>query len=83
MATVKTAISIEADLFEQVEHFAHRLHLSRSQVFSQAIQNLVGKKQNLELLARLNQAYAGPQTEELVRAAQHKSKQARLAKGSW
>ena len=83
MATVKTAISIERDLFDAVEHFARQLHLSRSQVFSQAIQILVEKKRNLELLSRLNRAYAEPQTEELARAAQSKPKQARLVRGSW
>jgi metal-responsive CopG/Arc/MetJ family transcriptional regulator len=83
MATIKTAISIEAGLFAQVELFARRLHLSRSQVFSQAVQNLVEKKKNLELLAKLNQAYAGPQTEELTRLAHYKSKLARMQKDAW
>lgn len=83
MSTVKTAISIKRDLFDAVEQFARQLHLSRSQVFSQAVQILVEKKRNLELLSRLNQAYAEPQTEELVRSAHAKPKQTRLVKGSW
>jgi metal-responsive CopG/Arc/MetJ family transcriptional regulator len=83
MSTIKTAISIEKDLFDEVESFARRLHLSRSQVFAQAVQNLVAKKRNLELLTRLNQAYAVPQNEELARTKLQKPIQTRLARGTW
>ena len=55
--TIKTAISIDAEIFEKVEKLTRKLHISRSQFFAQAAQYMITKDEKLELLRRINEAY--------------------------
>jgi len=56
MDTVKTAISIRESLFEQAEDLARKLKLSRSRLFSLALEEFIRRQQNRELLERINAA---------------------------
>jgi len=58
MTVIKTAISIDKSLFEKINQLANEIKLSRSQIFSQAVRYFVDKRDNLELVRRINQAYA-------------------------
>ena len=58
MATVKTAISIDKKLFKKVEQLAKDLRLSRSQVFAQAVEYMIEHDGNLDLIRRINKAWA-------------------------
>jgi metal-responsive CopG/Arc/MetJ family transcriptional regulator len=57
MATIKTAISLQDHLFQQVEGMARELKVSRSQVVALALEAFIQRYQNQLLLARLNEAY--------------------------
>ena len=57
MATIKTAISIDKPLFEQVDGLAHELNTSRSRIFALAVKEFVQRHNNLKLLEDLNAAY--------------------------
>ncbi len=57
MPGVKTAISLNEELFSKVNQLADDLHISRSKVFTLAVQDYVKKQENQALLARLNEAY--------------------------
>ena len=57
MANVKTAISLEKPLFEQVNMMAKNLNISRSRLFSIAVQEYLKRCQNFELLDKINAAY--------------------------
>ncbi len=76
--SVKTAISIREDLFAEAERLAKELQVSRSQIFAMALEAFIRERENRELLARLNQAYADEPTAEeaalldKMRQAQHK-----------
>ena len=78
MPTVKTAISIDRDLFEEIERISSATHVPRSRLFSQAMENFVKQKENILLLKKLNDVYdKHPTPEDLsfVRAskkARHK-----------
>ena len=61
---MKTAISIPDDLFETVERLADELHLSRSQVFADAVREYVEKQRNRQILEAINKAYASPETKQ-------------------
>jgi metal-responsive CopG/Arc/MetJ family transcriptional regulator len=72
MPTVKTAISIDRDLFEEIERISSEIHVPRSRLFSQAVENFVKQKENILLLKKLNDVYAKHPTPEdlsFVRAA--------------
>lgn len=55
--SVKTAISIQKDIFQEVNELASELHLSRSRIFVLAAQDFIKKYQNQRLLAKINHAY--------------------------
>jgi metal-responsive CopG/Arc/MetJ family transcriptional regulator len=57
MATVKTAISIDKSLFEQVNRVADKLAVSRSNLFALAVEAFIQRYENEQLLRQLNQAY--------------------------
>jgi metal-responsive CopG/Arc/MetJ family transcriptional regulator len=57
MANIKTAISLQKTLFEQVETLAHEMKISRSRLFVMALEEYVHRHQNRRLLEKINQAY--------------------------
>ena len=57
MPGVKTAISLDKELIVKVDKLSHDLHVSRSKVFTLAVQDYLKKQENQSLLARLNEAY--------------------------
>jgi antitoxin MazE6 len=59
MANIKTAISLQKSLFEQVESLAHEMKVSRSCLFVMALEDYIHRHQNRRLLEKINQAYQG------------------------
>ena len=57
MGNVKTAISIDKPLFEQINNLAHEMNTSRSRVFSLAAKEFIQRHRNQELLDAINSAY--------------------------
>jgi hypothetical protein len=57
MANIKTAISIEEPILEQVDTLAKDLNVSRSRVFAIAVQEFIQRHRNIKLLEALNEAY--------------------------
>ena len=57
MANIKTAISIEKPLFDQVDDLAHELKTSRSRIFALAAQEFLQRHKNQKLLEAINDAY--------------------------
>ena len=55
--TVKTAISLRRDLFEQAETLAEELHVSRSRLFAVALENFMRRRRNRRLLDDINAAH--------------------------
>lgn len=64
MPGVKTAISLDEELFKQVDKLAHKLHVSRSRVFTIAVQEYLHRQENKSLLAQLNEAYSDQPSDE-------------------
>ncbi len=57
MGNIKTAISIQEDLFDKAEALARQLHISRSRLYAQALKDYIQKHQNAQLLEQINAAY--------------------------
>lgn len=64
MTHVKTAVSIEESLFREAEEWAGKLGISRSRLFADAVREYVRRRENEELLRRLNEAHADGLDEE-------------------
>ncbi len=65
-STVKTAISLEEELFEQVNQLAEELHVSRSRLFVMAVKDFIKKNENHDILSQINKAFSDyPDSSEL------------------
>ena len=75
--TVKTAISLDESLFQQVEALAKELNIPRSRLFALAVEEFIERHENEELFQAINAAYEdAPDAEEealrRARRAQHR-----------
>lgn len=61
---MKTAISLPDSVFEQAESLAQQLGLSRSELYTKALQTYLNKYNREQILLKLNQIY-GEQRAEL------------------
>ena len=58
MATsVKTAISIQKELFQEVNRLAEELHVSRSKLFVLAVRDFIKKNENKKIISQINKAF--------------------------
>lgn len=84
MANVKTAISINQTLFDQVNRLADELDVSRSHLFVMAVEEFIQRYENQELLHQINQAYADlplAEEEQIQRGIRHHHRN--LVEGEW
>ncbi len=84
MAIVKTAISMQRPLFQQVEILAKEMQVSRSRVFVLAVEEFLRRQRYETLLEQINAAYPEPedpkaQALRLQRREHHR----RLLKSEW
>ena len=84
MTNVKTAISLQKSLFEQVEVLADEMKVPRSRVFALAVEDFVRRHQNRKLLERINATYAeAPDpAEQILRRRMHRSHR-KIIEGEW
>lgn len=57
MATVKTAISIQESLFDQVNDLAEEMQIPRSQLFALAVEEFIKRCENRSIFEALNEIY--------------------------
>ncbi|WP_243369752.1 hypothetical protein [Geotalea sp. SG265] len=73
MQAIKTAISIDKELFDQAENIARSMKVSRSKLFVIALQDFIEHQKNRELLVQINAAYAD-EPDETEQTLRHKSR---------
>lgn len=84
MANVKTAISLQQPLFEQVDAMAKELHISRSRLFALAVEEFIQRHQNQRLLEAINAAYADlPDAEEQSLRTAMRQHHKQMVEGQW
>ncbi len=86
MATsVKTAISLQEDLFKEVNRLANELHVSRSKLFVLAVQDYIKKEESKNLLNQINNAFSdAPNSNEIAVQSKMRVKHAKNLKSeSW
>ncbi len=84
-ATIKTAISIQKELFERAEALAQQLNVSRSNLFGLAIATFIKNHQNQILFDEINQAYSDEldQSEKVHLNKMRKHHRKQLQKNKW
>jgi hypothetical protein len=84
MRTVKTAISLPPSLFEQAETLAGKMQISQSFVIEIALEELIRRRENQQLLEKINAAWEPPLSEEeQVLLRQMSRSHRRLVEGEW
>jgi len=84
MTSVKTAISLEAPLLEQIDAVAAELHVPRSRLLAKAAREFLRRYQNAKLLTALDKAHAeGPTDEEIELRRAWKRQHRRRIEGEW
>lgn len=68
---MKTAISLPDGLFELAEHMAHRMHITRSNLYALALKSFLEKQQKDTVTQELNSIYAteDSKTDSFIQAA--------------
>ena len=84
-ASVKTAISMKKELFQEVNKLAGEMHVSRSKLFVMAVQDFIKKNENQKLLSQINKAVSDyPDSEEnKVHSKMRKKQITNLERDSW
>ncbi|WP_445171016.1 hypothetical protein [Microcoleus sp.] len=84
MTTIKTAISLPASLFEQAEALAGEMQISQSFLIEIALEEFICRRENQQLLEKINAACEAPLSEEeqvLLRKMSRSHR--RLVEGEW
>jgi metal-responsive CopG/Arc/MetJ family transcriptional regulator len=64
MLAIKTAISIDRDLYDEAEGVAKEMKVPRSKVFAIAMKDFIERRKNKALFEQINAAYSSEQTTE-------------------
>jgi metal-responsive CopG/Arc/MetJ family transcriptional regulator len=84
VATKKTAISIDEELFSKADSLARDLGVSRSRLYARALESFLREREDTELLAEIDEAYSISETPaERKKRDLTKSYRRMLAEGDW
>ena len=84
MRNVKTAISIDKPLFEQINSLANEMNTSRSRIFSLAAKEFIQRHKNQELLDAINSAYDDvPDEKESTLKSAMRSRHLNMVQDQW
>ena len=84
MSNIKTAISLEEDLFDRAEQVAREMNISRSRLFALALEQFIARQRNRRLLEQINAAYSdGLDEGEQLRLEKRRRIHRRLVEGEW
>ena len=85
MANIKTTISLQKSLFDQVNALALELHVSRSRVFVLALENYLGEVQDKLLFEKINKTVeeASSEPAERTHLQQMRQQHRRIVEGEW
>lgn len=71
MPKIKTAISVSKALFDEIDRYARKNGMSRSEVFESGARELVRRHRNQRMTEKFNAVYGGANPEAAVDQAWH------------
>jgi metal-responsive CopG/Arc/MetJ family transcriptional regulator len=83
MPNIKTAISIEIPLFENIKIISENLSISRSKFFALAAQEFIKRHKNKEFFTAINEVYDDSQEQETELTVRMKSNHLAMVKEEW
>lgn len=64
MVFIKTAVSLDEDLFKKAEKLSREMDISRSRFFQFALSSYIEQYENVKLLEMINDSYSPKATKE-------------------
>ena len=83
MPNIKTAISIEKPIFDQVNDLAKKLNISRSRLFVLAAEEFIQRHTNMELLQAINEAYDDLPDDDKKIVEKMRPRHLKMVKNQW
>ena len=84
MPNIKTAISVDENIFRQAEEVARSLNVSRSRAFAMAMEEFAKRRKSEQITQQLNEVYAeGPDAEEQELLRRMQPTHRRIAGPEW
>jgi metal-responsive CopG/Arc/MetJ family transcriptional regulator len=84
MGNIKTAISIDKPIFEQMDNLAHELNTSRSRIFALAAIEFIQRHKNQKILEDINSAYDDiPDVKEESLKSAMRARHLKMVKDQW
>ena len=84
MSLVKTAISLNEDLFKKANKLSAEMDISRSKLFQFAVESYIRQYENKKILSKLNKIYSGESiVEEKELQKSMKDYHKRMIKDKW
>jgi metal-responsive CopG/Arc/MetJ family transcriptional regulator len=84
MTSIKTAISIEESLYEEVTALANAMKIPRSKLFALAMEEFLRRKKHHQLVESVNEAYAdGLDESEQIMLEAMRHHQGQLKEKEW
>ncbi len=84
MSNVKTAISLQKSLFEQLEALSKQMKVSRSRLLALALEEFIRRRENQQLLKKINQAYEdAPDAAEQMQLRKMRRLHREVVEGDW
>jgi len=81
--TVKTAISVPDDVFKQAERYAKKLGVSRSELYTRAVRQLIETERDREILASYDQAFGSDAGDDDTRWLRRSAAREALVEVEW
>lgn len=84
MPNVKTAISLQKPLFEQLETISRQMKVSRSRLLALALEEFIRRRENHQLLEKINHAYeAAPDAADQTHLRNMRRLHREVVEGEW
>lgn len=84
MTVIKTAISMSQSLFDEADAAAHDLSISRSRLFTIALEDFLRRRRHQAMVAQLDRVYAeAPDAEDQAVLRQIRDHARKLSEGEW
>ncbi len=84
MSHVKTAISLDEELFDRLEAAAEEMRLSRSRLVGLAVEEFLERRRSDALLAQIDLAYEGePDLAEVALLRRMARQHRQVVEGAW
>ncbi len=84
MSHIKTAISVNKPLFDEVEALAKEMEVSRSEIFARAAQEYIQHHKSQKIMEAINEAYGDvPDENEETLRKRMRRKQRKIVENQW